>query len=68
VTKRKNDWERRLRLHLDVIEAYQGHYGSTTQREQAAADLGMDLATFRAALDDARRAGFDIEAAPNPDN
>jgi predicted DNA-binding protein (UPF0251 family) len=68
MTKRKSAFERRIRLHLDVIEAYRRHYGSTTQREQAAAELGMDLATFRAALDDARRAGFDIEAAPNRDN
>jgi hypothetical protein len=47
-----------------VIAAYERHYGSTTQREDAAAELGMDVVTFRAAVDDARRSGFDIEAAP----
>jgi hypothetical protein len=66
VTKRKNAQERRTRLLLDVLEAYQRHFGSTTQREDAAADLGMDLGTFRLHLDEARRSGFDIEAAPKP--
>ena len=68
VTKRKGAQQRRTGLHLDVLAAYQRHYGSTTQREDAATELGMDLATFRAALDDARRSGFDIEAAPSPEH
>jgi len=64
MTKHKSASQRRTRLHLDVLDAYQRHYGSTHQREEAAADLGMELATFRAALDGARLAGFDIEAFP----
>lgn len=47
-----------------VLDAYQRHFDSTTQREDAAADLGMDLETFRAHLEHARRMGFDIEARP----
>jgi hypothetical protein len=66
VTKRKNANERRLRLLFDVLEAYRRRYGSTTQREDAAAELGMDLDAFRLLLDEARRMGFDIEAAPEP--
>ena len=65
MTKRKNARERRIRLELDVLAAYQRHYGSTAQREDAAADLGMDLAAFRLHLEEARRSGFDIEAAPS---
>lgn len=68
MTKRKNEQQRRTRLHLDVMGAYQRHSGSTTQREDAAAELGMDLATFLAVLDHARRSGFDIEAAPSPEH
>ena len=64
MTKRKSASERRVRRELDILQAYQRHYGSTTQREDAAAELGMDLATFRAVLEDARRHGVDIEAAP----
>ena len=66
VTKRKSAQERRTRLLLDVLETYQRHFGPTTQREDAAADLGMDLESFRLHLDEARRSGFDIEAAPKP--
>ena len=66
MTKRKNAQERRIRLLLDVLAAYQRHFGSTTQREDAAADLGMSLEAFRLHLDEARRSGFDIEAAPKP--
>lgn len=65
MTRRKSASESRLQLELDVLNAYQRHYGSTTQREDAAADLGMELATFRAVLDDARLHGFDIEATPD---
>lgn len=56
--------DRRIRLSLDVLAAYQRHYGSTTQREDAARDLDIDLETFRDLLEQARRSGFDIEAAP----
>jgi hypothetical protein len=65
MTRRKSARDIRIRLELDVLHTYQRHYGSTTQREDAAADLGMDLASFRAVLDDARLHGFDIEAAPD---
>jgi hypothetical protein len=65
MTKRKSASDSRIRLELNVLHAYQRHYGSTTQREDAPAELGMDLGTFRAVLDDARLHGFDIEAAPD---
>ncbi|SDN47313.1 hypothetical protein SAMN05660199_00073 [Klenkia soli] len=64
MTRRKSATERRTASALAVVDAYGRHRGATTQREDAAADLGMGLPTFRAALDDARRLGFDIEAAP----
>jgi hypothetical protein len=51
-------------MALRVLKAYQRHYGSTTQREDAAVDLGMDLQTFKTELDNARLLGFDIEARP----
>jgi hypothetical protein len=56
--------DQRIRLQLDVLHAYQRHYGTTTQREDAARELGMDLETFRGLLAGARLSGFDIEAAP----
>ena len=56
--------DQRTEIALRVLEAYQRHYDSTTQREDAAGDLGMDLATFRTKLDNARLLGFDIEAKP----
>ncbi|SDN47569.1 hypothetical protein SAMN05660199_00079 [Klenkia soli] len=64
MARRKSATERRTALALDAVDAYRRHRGRTTQREDAAANLGMDLPTFRAALDDARRLGFDIEAPP----
>ena len=56
--------EARLRAHLQALHAYQRHRGSTTQQENAAADLGMDLVTFLSILEDARRNGFDIDRPP----
>jgi arginine utilization protein RocB len=49
---------------MAALDAYQRHFGSTTQREAAAADMGLDFATFRQLLEGARRLGFDIEARP----
>jgi hypothetical protein len=46
MSKRKSIERSRLRLEFDVLHAYQRRYGSTTQREDAAADLGLDLASF----------------------
>ena len=66
MTKRKTTQQQRRRRRLDALEAYRRHYGSTRQREEAAADLGMDLDEFRALLDETRRMGYDIEAAPDP--
>jgi hypothetical protein len=57
--------DRRVARELSVLKAYQRHYGSTTQREDAAAELGMDLGEFRELLDGARRHGFDVEARPD---
>jgi hypothetical protein len=64
MTRRKSPAEKRRRLRLEVRHAYQRHFGSTTQREDAAAELGMDLATFRELLEEERLYGFDVEAAP----
>jgi hypothetical protein len=64
VTRRKSQSEQRVRTALDVVHAYQAHYGSTTQREQAAADLGLELRDFIKALEFARKLGFDVEARP----
>lgn len=63
--KQKSTRDLRLRRELEVLHAYQRHRESTTQRENAAADLGMDLETFRSILEDARLHGFDIERAPD---
>jgi hypothetical protein len=65
MSKRKPNECSRLRLEFDVLHAYQRHYGSTTQREDDAADLSLDLASFRSVLDHARRLGFDIETPPD---
>ena len=62
---RPSSRDQQIRLQLDVLAAYQRHYGTTTQREDAARELGMDLRTFRGQLEGARRSGFDIEAAPD---
>ena len=66
MTRRKSPYEQRLKVLLAVIHAHEKHYGSTTQREEAAADLGMDLSEFREALDEARRRGFDVDRKPRP--
>ena len=65
MTRQKSVRDIRLRQQLEVLHAYKRHHGSTTQRENAAADLGMDLETFRAVLEDARLHGIDIERAPD---
>lgn len=62
--RRLTSQDRGIRLSLDVLAAYQRHSGSTSQREDPARDLGIDLETFRDLLERARRSGFDIEAAP----
>lgn len=62
--KIKSGRDIRLQQELKVLHAYQRHFGSTNQREAAAAELGMDLETFRAVLEEARLHGFDIERRP----
>jgi hypothetical protein len=62
--RRKSVLDLHVEMALRVVKAYQRHYGSTTQREDAAADVGMDLQTFKAELNNARLLGFDIEARP----
>jgi hypothetical protein len=54
-------------VKLAVLSAYRRHVDSPTQREDAAAELRMDLETFREALDDVRRSGFDTEGRPTLD-
>lgn len=56
--------DQRTEMALRVLEAYGRHYDSTTQRKDAAADLEMDLETFRTELNNARLLGLDIEAKP----
>jgi hypothetical protein len=51
-------------MHLAVVAANEKHARSTTQREDAAAELGISLPDFVAALDEARRMGFDIQRYP----
>ena len=55
----------RLEMAGRVMKTYQRHYGSATRFEDAAADLGMDLQTFIAELNNARLLGFNVEARPN---
>ncbi len=62
MTRRKTPEEQGLFRYIAVVAAYRRHSESTTQREDAAADLGLDLPTFKDALDEARRMGF---LAPN---
>lgn len=62
--RHKSDLDRKTVTAPRVVDAYQRHYGSTTQREDAAADLGWDLATFKVELNNARLLGFDIESRP----
>lgn len=64
VTRLKSVGERRLGLALRVVAAHENHARSTTQREDAAAELGMSLADYRVALDMARRLGFDVDHLP----
>ena len=64
VTRRKTPEQERIRWHLAVVAANEKHARSTTQREDAAADLGLTVAEFVAALDEARRMGFDIDRYP----
>lgn len=56
--RRKGSTELRRRLLLAVSRAYRSHADSTMQREDAAAELGLDLPTFLAALGDARQLGL----------
>lgn len=58
VTRRKTPQELRLRLYLAVTDAYRRHADSATQREDAAAELGLDVPTFVATLTEARQMGF----------
>lgn len=56
--RRKTPEKQRLRKSAAVTAPYRRHAGSTTQREDAATELGLDLATFQAALIEARQMGF----------
>ena len=64
VTKRKTPQQERVRRHLAVVDANEKHARSTTQRDDAATELGMTLPDFVAALDEARRMGCDIDRYP----
>jgi hypothetical protein len=58
VTRRKTPPEQRRRLYLALAEAYRRHADSTTQKEDAAAELGLEVSAFIAALADTRQMGF----------
>jgi hypothetical protein len=58
VTRRKTPQEQRRRLYLAVADAYRRHANSTTQKEDAAAELNLDLPAFITALAKTRQAGI----------
>jgi hypothetical protein len=58
VTRRPTPEEERLRRHLAVVDAYRRHSKSTTRKEDAAAELAMDMPSFIATLAETRRMGF----------
>jgi hypothetical protein len=64
VTRRKTPQEERLRRYLAVVAANEKHARSTTQRDDAAAELGLTVSEFVATLDDARRMGLDTDRYP----
>jgi hypothetical protein len=64
VTRRKTPREERVRRYLAVVDANERHARSTTQREDAAAELGLTVPDFVEALDEARRMGFDNDRYP----
>jgi hypothetical protein len=65
VTRRKTPQEERIRRCLAVVAANERHARSTTQREDAAAELDLSVPEFVAALDYARQMGFDIDRYPS---
>ena len=62
--RNRNRTQQRIARELEAVDVYQRHFGSTTQREGAAAELGLDLLAFLVLLEGARRLGVDIEARP----
>jgi hypothetical protein len=58
MTRRKSATEQSIRRSLEVAKACQAHAESTRQKEEAAAELGVDLVTFEARLLEARQMGF----------
>ena len=58
MTRRKTPAEQRRRLYLAVADAYRRHANSTTQKEDAAAELNLELPAFISALAETRQAGI----------
>ena len=58
MTRRKSALDQSIARCIAVTEAYRNHAQSTRQREEAAAELGLDEATFKAWLVEARRMGW----------
>lgn len=58
MTRRKSALDQCTARCIAVTEAYRNHALSTRQREQAAAELGLDEATFKAWLAEARQMGW----------
>lgn len=64
MTRRKTPREKQLARCLDVVEAHEKYARSTTQREDAAEELGMRVPEFLEWLDRARLLGFDVDRYP----
>lgn len=64
MTRRKTPQEERISQYVAVVDANERHARSTTQREDAAAELRLTVPDFVAVLDEARRMGFDVDRYP----
>lgn len=64
VPRRKTPQQERTGRCLAVVAANEKHARSTTQREDAAAELGLSVSEFVAALDYTRQMGFDTDRYP----
>jgi hypothetical protein len=58
VTRHESATDKRIARCLSATKAYREHAQSTRQREEAAEQLGLDIATFNDWLAEARQMGF----------
>ena len=57
MTRWKSATDQRIRRCVEVAKAYRAHATSTRQKEEAATELGLDLAAFEDRLAEARQMG-----------